>query len=237
MSSVLVFLQTHWYDRFTGNADIHAHTIIVHPQYSESSEYRYRINIGGSGIFRLFWHLMIWPHRWVLIHSPLGMSIKFRTSHFQANFDDWWLGYFLWNRPQLKVIGPYRCCVSNGSGNGLVPSSNKPLPEPMLTQIYGAISPQWIDMTDLIGHPCVCWWPSWANCLTTSFVECCNCMTYRPISSISFIWERISYIKNQRNDRVLLAQLIPGSILGADKLPSEIVETGFGFWYAIYNKA
>ena len=26
-----------------------------------------------------------------------------------------------------------------GSGNGLVPSGNKPLPEPMLTQIYVAI--------------------------------------------------------------------------------------------------
>ena len=28
---------------------------------------------------------------------------------------------------------------SAGSGNGLVPSGNKPLPEPMLTQIYDAI--------------------------------------------------------------------------------------------------
>ena len=27
--------------------------------------------------------------------------------------------------------------VNIGSGNGLVPSGNKPLPEPMLTQIYG----------------------------------------------------------------------------------------------------
>ena len=26
--------------------------------------------------------------------------------------------------------------VNIGSGNGLVPSGNKPLPEPMLTQIY-----------------------------------------------------------------------------------------------------
>ena len=28
--------------------------------------------------------------------------------------------------------------VNIGSGNGLVPSGNKPLPEPMLTQIYVA---------------------------------------------------------------------------------------------------
>ena len=29
--------------------------------------------------------------------------------------------------------------VNIGSGNGLVPSGNKPLPEPMLTQLYVAI--------------------------------------------------------------------------------------------------
>ena len=31
--------------------------------------------------------------------------------------------------------------VKIGSGNGLVPSGNKPLPELMLTQIFVAISP------------------------------------------------------------------------------------------------
>ena len=32
----------------------------------------------------------------------------------------------------------------NGSGNGLVPSDNKPLLEPMLTQIYDVTRPQWV---------------------------------------------------------------------------------------------
>ena len=32
--------------------------------------------------------------------------------------------------------------VNNGSGNGLVPLGNKPLPEPMLTQIYVTNSTQ-----------------------------------------------------------------------------------------------
>ena len=32
----------------------------------------------------------------------------------------------------------------HGSGNGLVPSGNKPLPEPMLTQIY-VTRPQWVN--------------------------------------------------------------------------------------------
>ena len=39
---------------------------------------------------------------------------------------------------QMNVAGPYWWEVNIGSGNGLVPSGNKPLPEPMLTQIYVA---------------------------------------------------------------------------------------------------
>ena len=35
------------------------------------------------------------------------------------------------------------------SGNGLVPSGNKPLPEPVLTQIYVATRPQWVNKKDL----------------------------------------------------------------------------------------
>ena len=34
-----------------------------------------------------------------------------------------------WQEPQVNI----------SSGNGLVPSGNKPLPEPMLTQIHAAI--------------------------------------------------------------------------------------------------
>ena len=34
--------------------------------------------------------------------------------------------------------------VNVGSGNGSVPSGNKPLPEPKLTQIYGTTMPQWV---------------------------------------------------------------------------------------------
>ena len=41
--------------------------------------------------------------------------------------------YFLWN---CTGIDANKSDVNIGSGNGLVPSGNKPLPEPMLTQIY-----------------------------------------------------------------------------------------------------
>ena len=37
--------------------------------------------------------------------------------------------------PDMNVIGLHWWPVNIGSGNGLVPSGNKPLPEPMLTQI------------------------------------------------------------------------------------------------------
>ena len=36
----------------------------------------------------------------------------------------------------MNATRPYWGEVNIGSGNGLVPSGNKPLPEPMLTQIY-----------------------------------------------------------------------------------------------------
>ena len=39
----------------------------------------------------------------------------------------------------MNVIGSYWCYFNTGSGNGLVPSGNKPLPEPTLTLICGAI--------------------------------------------------------------------------------------------------
>ena len=47
-----------------------------------------------------------------------------------------YLGYFLWYCPQVNAARPYWWLVNIGSGNGMVPSGSKPLPEPMLTRIY-----------------------------------------------------------------------------------------------------
>ena len=47
--------------------------------------------------------------------------------------------YLLSNCPNMNAIGLHWWSVSIGSGNGLVPSGNKPLPEPMLTQIFVTI--------------------------------------------------------------------------------------------------
>ena len=56
----------------------------------------------------------------------------------QTHFSDKYLKYFLWNSYQVNTT-PHWSLVNNGSCNGLVPSSNKPLHEPMFTQISGAI--------------------------------------------------------------------------------------------------
>ena len=53
----------------------------------------------------------------------------------------------LWYCPNMKVTRLHRWSVNIGSGNGLVPSGNKPLPEPMVTQICVAIWRHWATMS------------------------------------------------------------------------------------------
>ena len=65
--------------------------------------------------------------------------VSFNSCNFQMDFSGWWLRHLLWNCPNINVTGLHGWSVSIGSGNGLVPSGNKPLPEPMLTQIAVAI--------------------------------------------------------------------------------------------------
>ena len=51
-------------------------------------------------------------------------------------------GAFLWNCPQMNAAGPYWWPVkpvNTGSGNGLMPSGNKPLSQPMLTKFDHAV--------------------------------------------------------------------------------------------------
>ena len=86
---------------------------------------------------------------WVNSLAPSRFWLTFRWSDFQTNFNDWWLSYLPWNYPQMNVTGPFWWLVNIGSGNGLVLSGNKPLPEPMLTQIYvtiGITRPQWVKI-------------------------------------------------------------------------------------------
>ena len=88
------------------------------------------------------WHkwlkpLWIWDkdpfilHNWLI--GPWGIFLQSRLSKFQTHLSDKYIKNFLWNCYQVNVTTPHWSLVNIGSGNGLVPSGNKPLPEPMLT--------------------------------------------------------------------------------------------------------
>ena len=64
---------------------------------------------------------------------------------FKICIKDRHLKYFMSMCPQLNVTRSHWWLVSIGSSNGLVPSGNKPLLEPMSTQIYVSIVYQWLN--------------------------------------------------------------------------------------------
>ena len=85
----------------------------------------------------------------LLFHSTLLIRIPVFICHSSTQ---WSLGnvvviskhmvlimHFLWICSQMNAREHFWWQVNIGSGNGLVPSGNKPLPEPMLTQICVAI--------------------------------------------------------------------------------------------------
>ena len=82
------------------------------------------------------------PERYGDVFNSLAPG-KFEWSfwcNFQIDFSDGWLRHLLWNCPNMTVTGCHWWSVNIGTGSGLVPSGNKPLPEPMLTQIFVCIS-------------------------------------------------------------------------------------------------
>ena len=74
-------------------------------------------------------HTFLW-----LTHCCLGDFKEILDEYFQANYNDLWLRYLQWNKlPSEECHYLTDDQVNIGSGNGLVSSGNKPLPEPMLT--------------------------------------------------------------------------------------------------------
>ena len=53
------------------------------------------------------------------------------------------VAHFLWDCTEM---GDNNFWVNIGPDYGLVPSANKPLSEPMLTQIYDVTRPQWANI-------------------------------------------------------------------------------------------
>ena len=76
------------------------------------------------------------PLWWINSLVPARFQWKFCTNNFRAYFSDWWQRYRFWNCPQMNITGPFWWWVNIGSGIGLVPSGNQPLPESMLTKIF-----------------------------------------------------------------------------------------------------
>ena len=92
---------------------------------------------------------LIFAERTPWINSlALGkLEWNFKYVIFKWIFSDWWLRYLLWNFLNMNVTGLHWWSVKIGSGNGLTPSGTKPLPEPMLTQIFVAIWCHWPTMS------------------------------------------------------------------------------------------
>ena len=63
--------------------------------------------------------------------APVRRGCNFQTQIKNTNL--------LWNCSQSNATKPCWSLANVSSGNGVMPSGNKPLPEPMLTQFYGAI--------------------------------------------------------------------------------------------------
>ena len=78
-------------------------------------------------------------YQWIQLIDPWGIWLQSQISKFQTHFNDKYLMYFLWNCYQVNATTPHWSLVNTDSGNGLVPSGNKPLPEPMLPKISNAI--------------------------------------------------------------------------------------------------
>ena len=72
------------------------------------------------------------------------MWYQYQKYNFRIYATDYVYEPFLWNVSFMIVIEHHIYLVSIGSGNGLVSPGNKPLPDPMLTQIcvrYGVSRP------------------------------------------------------------------------------------------------
>ena len=89
----------------------------------------------------LFWSLFCMAVLVVksLIIGPWSIWMKCFTCNCQTDFSDWWFRHLLWNCLNMNVTGLHWWSVNIGSGNGLVPSGNKPLPEPRSTQFSVAM--------------------------------------------------------------------------------------------------
>ena len=149
-----------------------------------------------------FWKCNLWTHVLDLIREHSSHEIAIR-----------------WHRTPLTIIHHWL-------GNGLVPSSNKPLPEPMLTQLYVAI---WDHLATMNWRHT---WTSWF-CLSTSssiiiltvthlvFHTWCN-SRIKPLCTVQRTWYLNCHtpailwkqnIREMQCMRVITGSTAPGDII------------------------
>ena len=114
------------------------------------------------------------------------MAVFFLLHDFETYFSDWYLNYLSVKPPLLNGTGPHWWLVNIGSGNGLVPSGYKPLPELMLTKFYayGVTRPQWVNYPRRPTEP-HCFRTTHLKVVTMwdTFLHYCPETTDRPILS------------------------------------------------------
>ena len=124
------------------------HTFWFTKMYLKMSSGKWQPFCLSLNVLRKYWGWKImrmlckrWPSL-CYIHlnslAPGKLEWNFRCNS-PSDFSDWRLRHLLWNCPNMNVSWLHWWSVNTGSGNGLVSSGNKPLPEPKLTQISDAI--------------------------------------------------------------------------------------------------
>ena len=118
---------------------------------------------------------------------------------------------FLCNCPPMDATGLYWRYVNIGSGNGLVPLGNKPLPEPMLSQINVAICvtrPQWIFKdVNIDVHRSLFFSVLWINHVTYNIIDQFN--HHGGITRPAFVSSTLPYSLTELNyvhDNVIVNQ-------------------------------
>ena len=78
-----------------------------------------------------------YPEKYLKVYFSNKSQERIPSDIFQTNFMDWYLQNFPWNCPHANATGRHRWYINIDSGNGLVPSGNKPLTEPRFMTLYG----------------------------------------------------------------------------------------------------
>ena len=106
--------------------------------YSGADQRKYQSSASLAFVRRIHRSPVNSPHKGPVTRKMLPFDDVIR-GNFQRHFNDKYLNHFLWNWSRVNATRPRRRLIRYiGSGNGSVPSDNKPLHESMLIRFYVA---------------------------------------------------------------------------------------------------